>query len=137
MLLSYIYHNTIALLDIQEFSGGFLVFVLNNYIFELVQIVVWRFLQRSRGSDVLTTKQALLFIILLQYFPRFIRILPLTSELKRTTGVFAETAWAGAVNYLLLYMLASHVSTYSFGRLCLGIGYLFLPLLLFLQQLTA
>lgn len=116
MLLSYIYHNTIALLDIQEFSGGFLVFVLNNYIFELVQIVVWRFLQRSRGSDVLTTKQALLFIILLQYFPRFIRILPLTSELKRTTGVFAETAWAGAVYYLLLYMLASHVRCYSVAR---------------------
>ncbi|XP_022842330.1 probable cyclic nucleotide-gated ion channel 5 [Olea europaea var. sylvestris] len=78
-------------------------------VLPLPQIVVWRFLQRSRGSDVLTTKQALLFIILLQYFPRFIRILPLTSELKRTTGVFAETAWAGAVYYLLLYMLASHI----------------------------
>ncbi|CAL5374665.1 unnamed protein product [Camellia sinensis] len=71
-------------------------------------IVVWSFLQRSKGSDVLATKQALLFIILLQYIPRFVRILPLTSELKRTSGVFAETAWAGAVYYLLLYMLASH-----------------------------
>ncbi|KAL2464411.1 putative cyclic nucleotide-gated ion channel 5 [Forsythia ovata] len=78
-------------------------------VLPLPQIVVWRFLQRSKGSDVLATKQALLFIILLQYFPRFIRILPLTSELKRTTGVFAETAWAGAVYYLLLYMLASHI----------------------------
>ncbi|KAL2464349.1 putative cyclic nucleotide-gated ion channel 5 [Forsythia ovata] len=78
-------------------------------VLPLPQIVVWRFLQRSKGSDVLATKQALLFIILLQYFPRFIRIFPLTSELKRTTGVFAETAWAGAVYYLLLYMLASHI----------------------------
>ncbi|KAI8018531.1 putative cyclic nucleotide-gated ion channel 5 [Camellia lanceoleosa] len=78
-------------------------------ILPLPQIVVWRFLQRSNGSDVLTTKQALLFIILLQYIPRFVRILPLTSELKRTSGVFAETAWAGAVYYLLLYMLASHI----------------------------
>lgn len=34
---------------------------------------------------------------------------PLTTELKRTAGVFAETAWAGAAYYLLLYMLASHV----------------------------
>ncbi|KAL5205450.1 hypothetical protein ABZP36_033659 [Zizania latifolia] len=34
---------------------------------------------------------------------------PITSELKRTTGVFAETAFAGAAYYLLLYMLASHV----------------------------
>ncbi|CAA0806482.1 Probable cyclic nucleotide-gated ion channel 5 [Striga hermonthica] len=78
-------------------------------ILPLPQIVVWRFLQRSNGSDVLATKQALFFIILLQYVPRFARILPLTSELKRTSGVFAETAWAGAVSYLLLYMLASHI----------------------------
>ena len=75
-----------------------------------IQIVVWRFLQRSKGSDVLATKQALLYIILLQYVPRFLRMVPLTSELKRTAGVFAETAWAGAAYYLLLYMLASHVS---------------------------
>lgn len=59
---------------------------------------------------MLTTKQALLFIILFQYVPRFLRMVPLTSELKRTAGVFAETAWAGAAYYLLLYMLASHVS---------------------------
>ncbi|KAL8497590.1 hypothetical protein ACS0TY_021071 [Phlomoides rotata] len=74
-----------------------------------MQTVVWRFLQRSKGSDVLATKQALFYIILIQYIPRFARILPLTSELKRTSGVFAETAWAGAVTYLLLYMLASHI----------------------------
>lgn len=78
-----------------------------------IQIVVWRFLLRSHGSDVLATKKALLFIVLIQYVPRFARILPLTSELKRTAGVFAETAWAGAVYYLLLYMLASHVSLHS------------------------
>ncbi|KAJ9550926.1 hypothetical protein OSB04_014971 [Centaurea solstitialis] len=64
---------------------------------------------RSNGSDVLATKQALLIIVLLQYVPRFVRIVPLTSELKRTAGVIAETAWAGAAYYLLLYMLASHI----------------------------
>ncbi|XP_057501239.1 probable cyclic nucleotide-gated ion channel 5 [Actinidia eriantha] len=78
-------------------------------VLPLPQIVVWRFLQRSDGSDVLGTKQALFFIVLLQYIPRFVRILPLTSELKRTAGVFAQTAWVGAVYYLLLYMLASHI----------------------------
>ncbi|KAK1403621.1 Cyclic nucleotide-binding domain-containing protein [Heracleum sosnowskyi] len=72
------------------------------------QIVIWRFLHTSDASDVLATKQALLCVILLQYIPRLLRILPLTSELKRTAGVFAESAWAGAVYYLLLYMLASH-----------------------------
>ncbi|KAL0316487.1 UNVERIFIED_CONTAM: putative cyclic nucleotide-gated ion channel 5 [Sesamum radiatum] len=51
-------------------------------VLPLPQIVVWRFLQRSKGSDVLGTKQALFYIILLQYIPRFARILPLTSELK-------------------------------------------------------
>ncbi|KAK6126954.1 hypothetical protein DH2020_039306 [Rehmannia glutinosa] len=83
--------------------------ILPHHLGCLGEIVVWRFLQRSKGSDVLATKQALFFIILLQYIPRFARILPLTSELKRTSGVFAETAWAGAVSYLLLYMLASHI----------------------------
>ncbi|CAJ1944842.1 unnamed protein product [Sphenostylis stenocarpa] len=78
-------------------------------VLPIPQIVVWRFLLRSKGSDVLATKQALLFIILFQYVPRFLRMVPLTSELKRTAGVFAETAWAGAAYYLLLYMLASHI----------------------------
>ncbi|GAA0169431.1 ligand-gated ion channel [Lithospermum erythrorhizon] len=78
-------------------------------VLPLPQIVVWRFLQSPRGSDVLATKQALLYIVLIQYIPRFARIVPLTSELKRTTGVFAESAYAGAVYYLLLYMLASHI----------------------------
>lgn len=78
-------------------------------ILPLPQIVVWRYLQHSEGSDVPAIKEALFFIVLLQYFPRFIRILPLTSELKRTEGVFAETAWAGAAYYLLLYMLFSHI----------------------------
>ncbi|OAY62606.1 putative cyclic nucleotide-gated ion channel 6 [Ananas comosus] len=74
----------------------------------LPQIVVWRYLQSSEGSDVLATKNALLLIVVLQYFPRFYRIFPLTSELKRKAGVFVETAWAGAAYYLLWYMLASH-----------------------------
>ncbi|MBA0603314.1 hypothetical protein Gorai_003464, partial [Gossypium raimondii] len=77
-------------------------------VLPLPQIVVWRFLHGSNGSDVLATKQALFFIVLFQYIPRFLRVIPLTSEMKRTTGVFAETAWAGAAYYLLLYMLCSH-----------------------------
>ena len=82
------------------------------FIYLFLQIVVWRFLHSSDGSDVLSTKQALFFIVLLQHMPRLFRMLPLSSELKRTSGVFAETAWAGAAYYLLLYMLASHVSAW-------------------------
>ncbi|KAJ3674524.1 hypothetical protein LUZ60_005140 [Juncus effusus] len=78
-------------------------------VFPLPQIVIWRFLHRSTGSDVLQTKSALLYIVLLQYLPRFLRIIPLMTELERTSGVVAETAWVGAAYYLLWYMLASHI----------------------------
>lgn len=78
-------------------------------ILPIPQILVWKFLHNSKGSNVQQTKNALLFIVLIQYIPRFFRILPLTSEMKRTSGVFAETAWAGAAYYLLLYILASHI----------------------------
>ncbi|KAL4324391.1 hypothetical protein GQ457_11G016690 [Hibiscus cannabinus] len=78
-------------------------------VLPLPQIVVWRFLHSPNASDVLATKQALFFIVLFQYVPRFLRVIPLTSEMKRTAGVFAETAWAGAAYYLLLYMLCSHI----------------------------
>ncbi|KAK8918658.1 putative cyclic nucleotide-gated ion channel 5 [Platanthera zijinensis] len=79
-------------------------------VLPLPQIVVWRFLQSSQGHDVLVTKNILLFLIFLQYIPRFLRIFPLTSDLKRTAGVFAETAWAGAAYYLLWFLLASHIA---------------------------
>ncbi|CAL5444223.1 unnamed protein product [Camellia sinensis] len=78
-------------------------------VIPLPQIVVWKFIRQQRGSDILGTKQALLFIVFLQYIPRFLRILPLSSELKKSAGVFAETAWAGAAYYLLWFMLASHI----------------------------
>ena len=78
---------------------------------------MWRFLHRSKGSEVLATKQALLNIVFLQYIPRFVRFIPLNIELKKTAGVFAESAWAGAAYYLLLYMLASHVSLLSLSNL--------------------
>ncbi|XP_076888516.1 putative cyclic nucleotide-gated ion channel 5 isoform X1 [Bidens hawaiensis] len=90
-------------------------------VLPLPQIVIWRYLQRSTGSDVLATKEALLFIVLIQYIPRFARIIPLTSELKRTAGVLAETAWAGAAYYLLLYMLASHVTYYLIWSFMLNV----------------
>ncbi|CAA7033150.1 unnamed protein product [Microthlaspi erraticum] len=78
-------------------------------VLPIPQIIVWRFLYTSSGLNVLATKQALRYIVLVQYIPRFLRMYPLSSELKRTAGVFAETAWAGAAYYLLLYMLASHI----------------------------
>ncbi|KAJ3677270.1 hypothetical protein LUZ60_002994 [Juncus effusus] len=75
----------------------------------LPQIIIWRYLHNSSdGSRVLATKNALLSIVLIQFFPRFFRLYPLTTDLKRSTGVFIETAWAGAAYYLLWFMLAGH-----------------------------
>ncbi|KAM1030412.1 hypothetical protein TB1_033627 [Malus domestica] len=78
-------------------------------VLPLPQIVVWRFLH-GRESEVLATKQALLFIVWLQLLPRFIRLLALNSDLKRSAGAFAESAWAGAAYYLLWFMLAAQVT---------------------------
>ncbi|CAL5092252.1 unnamed protein product [Urochloa decumbens] len=78
-------------------------------VLPLPQVSIWNFLNRPKGADLLPTKNALLFTVLVQYVPRLVRFYPITSELKRTTGVFAETAFGGAAFYLLLYMLASHM----------------------------
>ncbi|XP_050232676.1 putative cyclic nucleotide-gated ion channel 8 [Mercurialis annua] len=80
-------------------------------VLPLPQLIVWKYLtETKKGSEVLATKQALLIIVFLQYVPRFMRFVPLTSDLKKTAGAFAESAWAGAAYYLLWYMLASHIA---------------------------
>jgi dolichol kinase len=59
---------------------------------------------------VSNTKTAIIFIITTQYIPRFLRIFPLLTELKKSSGVSAKSAMIGAVYYLVLYLIASHVS---------------------------
>ncbi|GJN23929.1 hypothetical protein PR202_gb11623 [Eleusine coracana subsp. coracana] len=86
-------------------------------VLPLPQVAMWRFLHRSKGEAVMETKDALLVIVIGQYVPRLVRIYPLSTELKRTSGVFAETAYAGAAYYLLWYMLASHIVG-AFWYLC-------------------
>lgn len=68
---------------------------------------------KLEGSALLNAKNALVYIVIFQYFPRLIRIIPLYLEVTRSSGIIAETAWAGAAFNLLLYMLASHVSVYN------------------------
>ncbi|XWS20537.1 hypothetical protein CRYUN_Cryun31cG0109900 [Craigia yunnanensis] len=63
-----------------------------------------------KRSEVWTTKQALIIIVFIQYIPRFVRFIPLTSELKKTAGTFAEGAWSGAAYYLLWYILSGHIA---------------------------
>ncbi|KAL1340329.1 hypothetical protein HN51_026731 [Arachis hypogaea] len=79
-------------------------------VFPVPQIIVWKYLYKTRHSEVLSTKTALLRTVILQYFPRFLRFLPLASEVKKTAGVFAENALLGAIYYLIWFMLASHIT---------------------------
>jgi hypothetical protein len=63
-----------------------------------------------QGPEVMKAKNVLLVIIICQYVPRLLRIIPLYLQITRSAGILTETAWAGAAFNLIIYMLASHVS---------------------------
>ncbi|XP_057520056.1 putative cyclic nucleotide-gated ion channel 8 isoform X2 [Amaranthus tricolor] len=79
-------------------------------VLPLPQIVVLKYLDKAHGKAILEAKHWLQVIIFVQYIFRFARFYPLTTDLKKTTGSFAESAWLGAAYYLLWYLLASHVT---------------------------
>ncbi|GLT46553.1 hypothetical protein SLA2020_202970 [Shorea laevis] len=80
-------------------------------ILPLPQLVILRVSRSLKGQRrvTLVTKELLKYIIICQYVPRILRIVPLYIEVTRTSGIITETAWAGAALNLFLYMLASHV----------------------------
>ncbi|GMJ00950.1 cyclic nucleotide-gated channel 13, CYCLIC NUCLEOTIDE-GATED CHANNEL 13 [Hibiscus trionum] len=78
-------------------------------ILPLPQVVILIIIPKIKGPVSLVTKDWLESIIFAQYVPRIIRIFPLYKQVTRTSGILAETAWAGAALNLFLYMLASHV----------------------------
>ncbi|KAK3026595.1 hypothetical protein RJ639_041615, partial [Escallonia herrerae] len=78
-------------------------------VLPLPQVVVLIISPNVKGNLSRVTKDMLKFVIFCQYVPRFARIYPLYKEVTRTSGIFTETAWAGAAFNLFLYMLASHV----------------------------
>ncbi|KAI4356016.1 hypothetical protein L6164_000070 [Bauhinia variegata] len=79
-------------------------------VLPLPQIVVWKFLQRVKGSEVLATKTSMLRVVILQYFPRFARFYALNSDVKKSAGGISDNALLGAAYYLLWFMLASHIT---------------------------
>ncbi|KAI3800223.1 hypothetical protein L1987_35534 [Smallanthus sonchifolius] len=88
-------------------SSYFLVDILA--VLPMPQIVLLIIVPKMKGSRAMNTKNMLKFVVLFQYIPRMLRIYPLYKEVTRTSGIFTETAWAGAAFNLFLYMLASHV----------------------------
>ncbi|XP_062223608.1 cyclic nucleotide-gated ion channel 1-like [Phragmites australis] len=78
-------------------------------VLPLPQVFVLLVLSHLQGSDVMKAKNILMLIIICQYVPRLIRIIPLYLQITRSAGTIMDTAWAGAAFNLLIYMLASHV----------------------------
>lgn len=99
-----------ALISQRYFRRLFLVDFLS--VLPIPQLLVSVYLSDTRAK-VFSTKEALPLLIILQYVPRILRIFPLISELKKTVGVFVESALGGAAYYLLCYIVCSHVSDYD------------------------
>ncbi|KAK9668252.1 hypothetical protein RND81_13G044900 [Saponaria officinalis] len=79
-------------------------------VLPLPQIVVLKYLVKAQGKALVETKKSLQELVFIQYIFRFARFYPLTNNLKKTAGVFAESAWLGAAYYLLWYLLSSHIA---------------------------
>ncbi|KAJ6686452.1 CYCLIC NUCLEOTIDE-GATED ION CHANNEL 15-RELATED-RELATED [Salix purpurea] len=89
------------------FTSYFIVDILS--ILPLPQAVLTIILPSVVGPVSLAAKNLLELVIFAQYIPRLVRIYPLFKEITSTSGILTETAWAGAVFNLFLYMLASHI----------------------------
>ncbi|KAL6629582.1 hypothetical protein ACP70R_029347 [Stipagrostis hirtigluma subsp. patula] len=78
-------------------------------VLPLPQVFVFVVLPHLQGSDIMNTRDILMIIVLFQFVPRLIRIIPIYLQIIRSSGTIMETAWAGAAFNLLVYMLASHI----------------------------
>ncbi|KAJ1690912.1 hypothetical protein LUZ63_015067 [Rhynchospora breviuscula] len=78
-------------------------------VLPLPQVTILIMLPKQTGSEILNAKNILMIIVILQYIPRLVRIIPLYRQITRSAGIITETAWAGAAFNLVIYMLASHV----------------------------
>ncbi|GMY10313.1 protein CNGC15b-like [Fagus crenata] len=76
----------------------------------LPQVLTWVVIPNVRGTVVTVRKNAMWFIMLVQYLPRVVLLYPLSWQLVNATGIISEPAWAGAAYNLILYFLASNLS---------------------------
>lgn len=74
-----------------------------------MQILNWYVVPAMKNNSTDHAHNTLVLILLIQYVPRLFVMFPLNQRIIKTTGVVANTAWAGAAYNLVLYMLASHV----------------------------
>ncbi|KAK4607073.1 hypothetical protein RGQ29_001050 [Quercus rubra] len=76
----------------------------------LTQVLLWVVIPNVEGTVVTVKKNAMLFIMIVQYIPRVILTYPLSSKIIDEGGIVADTAWTGAGYNLMLYLMASHFS---------------------------
>ncbi|KAF5740356.1 putative cyclic nucleotide-gated ion channel 18 [Tripterygium wilfordii] len=86
----------------------------------LPQIVIWLVIPATKNSRSDHANNTLALMVLIQYIPRLIVVFPLNSQIIKSTGLIARTAWAGAAYNLILYMLASHVLGATWYLLSIG-----------------
>lgn len=77
----------------------------------LPQVLILALIPTLRGSNKISAKNFLRCSIISQFLLRMCLLFPISSQIIKTAGVVVGAAWAGAAYNLLLYMLASHVST--------------------------
>ncbi|KAK6926774.1 Ion transport domain [Dillenia turbinata] len=75
----------------------------------LPQVLVWGILPNLGGSPLANLKNALRFVIIIQYLPKLYIFLPLSLDIVKATGVMVETAFAGVMYNMLLFLLVGHV----------------------------
>ncbi|KAL2954748.1 hypothetical protein AAZX31_19G240700 [Glycine max] len=85
----------------------------SHFIIDILSIiplpqVIFLAIPNLKSPDPLVVKDLLKYSVLILYVPRLWRISQLYKDVKKTTGVFTEKAWAGATFNLFLFMLASH-----------------------------
>lgn len=80
------------------------------FICLFLKIFIWFVIPVVRSPTAAHANHSISLVIIIQYIPRLFVIFPLIQRITKRTGVIAKTAWAGAAYYLMLYMLASHVS---------------------------
>ncbi|XP_078429086.1 cyclic nucleotide gated channel 1 [Wolffia australiana] len=78
-------------------------------VLPIPQVIILLLIRTARGEATWNAKNLLIFVVIFQYIPRLVRIIPLYREVTRTSGIITQTAWAGAAFNLVLYILASHV----------------------------
>jgi len=78
-----------------------------------VQVVIVLAAQAAKGSHFTISIRTLKFVLIIQYLPRVFRVYLFLKKVRWSSGILPDSAAAKAIFNLFLYMLASHVSSFT------------------------